>query len=83
MVVWEWFVTLTKEDGMVGPERLPTTSISTGQLVVELERALVDYVEKYGPTNHARAALRSSSIWHSTQLHEPPSVDPSVSRPDK
>jgi hypothetical protein len=34
-------------------------------LVAELEVALVEYVEKFGPTERAHRALRLSSLWHS------------------
>ena len=44
-----------------GAEREPDAS----GLLVELEGALVEYVEKFGPTERAHRALRLSSLWHS------------------
>ena len=34
------------------------------RLIKELESALVEYVERFGPTEKASQALRTSSIWH-------------------
>jgi hypothetical protein len=39
-------------------------------LIGELEAALVEYVEKFGLTERARRALRTSAVWHAV-----PTVD--------
>jgi hypothetical protein len=52
--------------------------IAVASLVAELEGALVDYIEKFGPTDRARQALRHSSLWHSRQSVEPTPIDPTA-----
>lgn len=41
---------------------------NASSLLAELEGALVEYVEKFGPTERAHRALRLSSLWHSRQV---------------
>jgi hypothetical protein len=43
---------------------LPNQAVEPMGLMVKLEAALVEYVEKFGPTDRAREALRLVSIWH-------------------
>lgn len=39
-------------------------------LIAELEGALIEYVEKFGPTERAHRALRFSSLWHSSRASD-------------
>jgi hypothetical protein len=50
------------------PDTEPERETDASDLLAELEGALVEYVEKYGPTERARRALRLSSLWHSRQV---------------
>lgn len=43
---------------------LPNQAVEPTGLMVMLEVALIEYVEKFGPTDRAREALRLVSIWH-------------------
>jgi hypothetical protein len=49
---------------MAKPDRQSKQDAEVVRLVGELEAALVEYVEKFGPTERARRALRRSAIWH-------------------
>jgi len=40
-------------------------------LIAELEGALIEYVERFGPTENARRALKMSSIWHAQEAGDP------------
>ena len=44
-------------------------------LVAELETALIEYVEKYGPTERAHRALHMSSLWAALRLKVPTNED--------
>ncbi len=47
-------------------DRLPEES-----LIAELEAALIEYVEKFGPTERARHALSQSSLWYARPKDDP------------
>lgn len=49
---------------MSGQEKTSREDVELVQLIKELETALVEYVEKFGPSDRAYRALRMLSLWH-------------------
>jgi hypothetical protein len=51
--------------GLMTEENMPGQAIELVGLAANLEGALLEYVEKYGPTERALHALQLVSMWHS------------------
>lgn len=63
---------------MSGREETSRQDVELVELIEELETALVEYVEKFGPSDRAYRALRMSSLWHALAKDNPHAVGLSV-----